>query len=54
MNLPVQGEPLELAAYFKGRAKSHWLGVLGGMLFYAGLVAILIIARAEGRTSFHP
>jgi glucose uptake protein len=49
MNLPVQGEPLELTAYFKGRAKSHWLGILGGVLFYFGLISLLIVARAEGK-----
>jgi glucose uptake protein len=49
MNLPVQGDPLELTAYFKGKAKFHWLGILGGVLFYIGLVSILIVARAEGK-----
>lgn len=49
LNLPVQGEPLELSAYFKGKAKSHWLGLLGGALWYCGLISTLILARAEGK-----
>ncbi len=49
MNLPVQGDPLELTAYFKGKAKSHWLGIGGGILFYFGLISLLIVARAEDK-----
>jgi glucose uptake protein len=49
MNLPVQGEPLELTAYFKGKAKFHWLGIAGGVLFYIGLISLLVVARAEGK-----
>ncbi len=48
MNLPVQGEPIELAEYFLGKVKSHWLGLAGGILWYIGLAATLIVARAEG------
>ncbi len=49
MNLPVQGDPLELTAYFKGKAKFHWLGIAGGVLFYFGLISLLVVARAEGK-----
>jgi glucose uptake protein len=49
MNLPVQGDPLELTAYFKGKAKFHWLGIAGGILFYFGLISLLIVARAEDK-----
>ena len=49
MNLPVQGDPLELTAYFKGKAKVHWLGIAGGVLFYFGLISLLVVARAEGK-----
>jgi glucose uptake protein len=48
MNLPVDGEPIEMAKYFRGRLKSHGLGILGGILWYAGLIASLIGDRAEG------
>jgi glucose uptake protein len=49
MNLPVHGEPLEVGAYFKGKAKFHWLGVLGGILFYIALISLLLMAPAEGK-----
>ncbi len=54
MNLPVHGEPLEFSAYFNGKAKSHWLGMLGGALFYLGLASTLIVARAEGKSIISP
>lgn len=48
MNLPVQGQPLDLGDYFKGTGKQHGLGVLGGMLLSTGLVAGMVASRAEG------
>ena len=54
MNLPVHGEPLEFTAYFNGKAKSHWLGMAGGALFYLGLASTLIVARAEGKSIISP
>jgi glucose uptake protein len=49
MNLPVSGDPLELTAYFKGKARFHGLGMLGGIIWYLGLASTLIAARAEGK-----
>jgi len=54
MNLPVYGEPVELSAYFKGKAKFHWLGVLGGIMFYIALISTLIMMRAEGKNIVPP
>jgi glucose uptake protein len=54
MNLPINGEPLEFTAYFTGKAKSHWLGLAGGALFYIGLVSTLVVARAEGKNAVSP
>jgi glucose uptake protein len=54
MNLPIQGEPLEFTAYFTGKAKSHWLGIAGGVLFYIGLASTLIVARGEGKSAVSP
>jgi glucose uptake protein len=42
MNLPVEGEPLEFTEYFKGRAKQHIFGFLGGMLWYLGMLAAMV------------
>ena len=49
MNLPVDGDPLEFTAYFNGKAKSHWLGIAGGVLWFIGFECTLVAARAEGR-----
>ena len=42
MNLPVEGEPLEVLEYLHGSAKSHFWGLAGGALWSAGLVALLV------------
>jgi glucose uptake protein len=54
MNLPVHGDPVDFAAYFNGKAKFHWLGIGGGALFYIGLIATLVAARAEGTNIVAP
>lgn len=48
MNLPVQGKPVEMAEYFRVRVPRHAMGVLAGVLWYAGLAAVLVRARFEG------
>ncbi|MDP9054365.1 MAG: hypothetical protein M3N93_08715 [Acidobacteriota bacterium] len=47
MNLPVQGEPIDIAEYFRARLSLHALGLLGGILFYGGMLASLIVAKLE-------
>jgi glucose uptake protein len=42
MNLPVEGEPVEFSAYFKGRAKQHFLGLAGGFVWYTGILALMV------------
>jgi len=42
MNLPVEGEPLEFSDYFKGRLKQHLAGVIGGMVWFAGIAAGMV------------
>jgi glucose uptake protein len=42
MNLPVEGEPAEFAAYFKGKLKQHLMGLLGGVLWYSGLLGAMV------------
>lgn len=44
MNLPVDGEPLDVMHYIRGSLKCHLLGVLGGVLWCAGLLAALVAA----------
>jgi glucose uptake protein len=47
MNLPVEGEPLEMREYFKGPAKAHWMGLLGGAIWITGAVASFSAAAAD-------
>jgi len=54
MNLPVHGDPLEFNAYFNGKAKFHWLGIAGGVLWYIGMASMLVVARAEGKNILSP
>ncbi len=54
MNLPVQGKPIEIGDYFRAGLQRHGLGVLGGAIWYVGLIASLIAARAEGPAHVGP
>jgi glucose uptake protein len=42
MNLPVDGDPLELGAYLDGRRKQHILGIAGGVVWCTGAFAALV------------
>jgi len=44
MNLPVEGEPLEVLEYFHGPWTSHLWGLAGGAIWSAGLVCLLVVA----------
>jgi len=46
LNLPVQGEPLSMFAYFHGTIKQHALGILGGVIWCVGAVANFVAASA--------
>jgi glucose uptake protein len=48
MNLPVQGEPIDVAEYARAEMRQHGMGILGGVLWYIGAVAIFIGTRSEG------
>jgi len=45
MNLPVQGQPLEIRDYFTMQAQRHLFGLLGGILWCTGTQAIFVAAR---------
>ena len=51
MNLPVEGEPLEILDIFRTSISHHLAGMLSGGVWFAGLIAILVAAssRAEFR-----
>jgi glucose uptake protein len=48
MNLPVDGDPLEIAEYLKTPVKNHFLGLLGGAVFGIGAIAIFVANTPRG------
>lgn len=54
MNLPIEGEPIEISEYFRGSLKNHGLGILGGIIWICGLIATLVAASAEGNAKVGP
>jgi glucose uptake protein len=46
MNLPVQGEPVGIGEYFRGRMRNHLLGFVGGLIWCAGAIANFAAASA--------
>jgi glucose uptake protein len=44
MNLPVQGQPLEIMDFFKTQSRRHLFGVAGGILWCAGTLAVFVSA----------
>jgi glucose uptake protein len=50
MNLPVEGEPLEVLDIFKSTPKQHLLGLAGGALWCTGMVASLAAESAAAET----
>jgi glucose uptake protein len=54
MNLPVKGDPIDLGEYFRAKMQRHWMGILGGILWYSGAVASLIGGRVGGVMKVQP
>ena len=54
MNLPVEGEPVEIFEYFKGTIKQHALGVVGGMVWCIGMIASFCAASAPETVQVGP
>ncbi len=48
MRKPLQGEPTNYAAYFKGKFSTHMVGVLGGLIWGVGNSLNLIAAGKAG------
>jgi glucose uptake protein len=48
MNIPVHGKPVEITEYFRAKLSRHTLGVIGGVIWYAGLAPVLLRTRFEG------
>lgn len=55
MNLPVQGEPVEMLDYFReGNVKRHLLGIAGGLIWCSGAIANFVAASAEQQAQVGP
>lgn len=50
MRNPLQGEKLTLKDYFKGDLKTHLIGVLGGVIWMAGMVVSFMAIPKAGPT----
>lgn len=48
MNLPVEGDPLEIVDYLKTPVKNHLLGALGGAVWGIGAVATFVANTPKG------
>jgi glucose uptake protein len=47
MNLPIKGDPVDISEYFGAPISQHGLGMLGGILWYAGVIVTLIASRVD-------
>jgi glucose uptake protein len=55
MNLPVEGEPVEILEYVRaGSFKKHILGVLGGAIWFSGAMANFVASSAEQQAKVGP
>lgn len=54
MNLPVEGEPVEILEYFRGNARQHALGLLGGAIWCTGTIANFVAASAPDDVQVGP
>lgn len=48
MKRPVEGEAVKISAYFKGNAKTHMVGILGGMIWCLGQSFSMIASEKAG------
>lgn len=54
MNLPIQGAPVPVTAYFKGSARNHLLGVAGGIIWSVGAITNFVAGAAQGQANIGP
>lgn len=48
MKRPVEGEPVSISGYFKGKAVTHWVGILGGVIWCIGQSFSMIASEKAG------
>jgi glucose uptake protein len=54
LNLPVEGEPLSMFAYFKGTFQEHALGIIGGIVWCTGAITNFVAASAPNKVQVGP
>lgn len=54
LNLPVEGPPLSMFAYFKGTIAQHALGIFGGIVWCAGAISNFLAASAPNKVQVGP
>lgn len=54
LNFPVTGAPMQFGDYFKGTARQHFLGLLGGGLLALGVAAGLVGAAVPASVKIGP
>ena len=54
MNLPLQGEPIDLKEYFLGGTRNHLLGIAGGMVWALGTVLNFVASSAPPSVNVGP
>jgi glucose uptake protein len=54
MNLPVEGDPLEISDYLKASVKNHFLGFVSGAIWGIGALAVFVVATPKGDTHLGP
>jgi glucose uptake protein len=54
LNLPVEGQPLSMLAYFKGTLSQHALGIFGGIVWCAGAITNFVAASAPNKVQVGP
>ncbi len=48
MKRPFVGTPVSFTEYFKGEAKLHWIGILGGAIWGVGMVLSIVASGQAG------
>jgi glucose uptake protein len=54
MNVPIEGQPIRLNAYFQGSARSHLLGIGGGVIWAVGAITNFAGASAPAQVNVGP
>ncbi len=54
INLPVEGKPIAVLDYFKGKVSQHLLGILGGVIWIVGAISNFVAASAQGEARVGP